>query len=232
MNPEDERLAQLLRLIRHRLGRTQVELAAAAQVPLRDVKRIEAGRAAMVLVGRVRAVMEAAGGRARLVPYWNGAAADALLDERHARIVEHGLRYFSRLRTWLAESEITFSRYGERGSIDILGSDRNASAVAVCEVKSAFGSLEEMNRLLDMKARLAPSIVFERHGWRPRNVARILILPRTTAIRRVVEAHAATMSSLYPARTREVHAWLRNPSGSLSGIWFVSDGPDRSTNRG
>jgi hypothetical protein len=231
MNPEDERLGQLLRLIRHRIAKTQIELAAAAQVPLRDVKRLESGRAGMVLVGRVRAVMEAAGGRVRLVPSWNGAAADALLDERHARIVERGVRYLSGLRTWLTEAEITFSTYGERGSIDILGSDRHAAAVAVCEVKTALGSLEETNRVLDMKTRLAPSIVFDRHGWRPTNVARILILPRSTAIRRVVEAHAATMSSVYPARTRDVHAWLRNPSGPLSGIWFVADGPDRSTVR-
>jgi hypothetical protein len=201
-------------------------------VPLRDVKRIETGRAGIVLVGRVRAVMEAEGGRARIVASWNGAAADALLDERHARMVEHGVRHLSSLRGWLAESEITFSKYGERGSIDILGSERQESAVAVCEVKTALGSLEETNRVLDMKARLAPSIVFDRHGWRPRNVARILILPRSTAVRRVVDAHAATMGSVYPARTRAVHAWLRKPSGPLSGIWFVADGPDRSTDRG
>lgn len=205
--------------------------AFAAQVPLNDLKRIEAGRSDEVRLGRVRALFEAVDARARVVPWWNGAAADRLLDERHAAVGERAVTYISALDDWLAEIEVSFNEYGERGSIDLLGTNRKASAAAVGEVKSAIGSLEETNRMLDVKARLAPTIVFKRHGWRPRIVAKVLIVPRDMSIRRAIEKHEATMRSAYPARSREIRAWFRNPTEGISGIWFVSDRPDATAVR-
>ena len=228
MPADDERPGQLVRLLRRRSNKTQVELAKLAGVPLNDLKSIEAGNAGVVALDRIRRVLEAEGGKGRLTPWWNGAAADRLLDERHAALVERCVAVF-RTRGWQVAVEVSFSQYGERGSIDILAAHEWARAVAVCEVKSAFGSLEETNRMLDVKERLAPRITFERLGWRPAVVGRLLIVPRTSAIRGVVSAHAATMSSLYPARSREVRAWLRHPVAAISGIWFVSDGRHAST---
>jgi hypothetical protein len=68
---------------------------------------------------------------------------------------------------WATPTEITFSEFGERGSIDILGHRRERAAVAACEVKSTFGSPEELNRSLDAKVRLAPTICRKRFGWTP-----------------------------------------------------------------
>ncbi|MEP7159017.1 MAG: hypothetical protein ABI797_06285 [Chloroflexota bacterium] len=226
MNAEDERLGRLLRLIRRRSGQTQVELAIAAQVPLNDLKFVEAGRAEGVRLGRVRALFEAVDARARVVPWWNGAAADRLLDERHAAVGERAVRFIETLDDWLTEMEVSFSEFGERGSIDLLATDRKAGAAAVGEIKSAIGSLEETNRMLDVKVRLAPTIVFKRHGWRPKTVAKILIVPRDMSIRREIEKHEATMRSAYPARSREIRAWFRKPAEPISGIWFVTDGQD------
>jgi len=226
VHSDDERLGRLLRLIRHRAGKTQVELALAANIPLLDVKRSESGRADLVRLGRIRAVFEAVDGRARLVPWWNGAAADRLLDERHAAVGERAVRFINTLDDWATEVEVTFAEYGERGSIDLLATNKRASAALVGEIKSAIGSLEETNRMLDMKARLTPTILEKRHGWRPRIIARVLIFPRDMSIRRAIDNHSATMRSAYPDRSREVRAWLRRPSGQLRGIWFVSDGPN------
>jgi hypothetical protein len=39
-------------------------------------------------------MFDAVGGRAKLTAYWNGAAADWLLDERHAALVERVGGYF------------------------------------------------------------------------------------------------------------------------------------------
>ena len=213
----------MLRLIRLGAGRTQVDLAKDAGVPLRDLKRIEAGLAADVRLGRIRTLFSAVDGRARLVPWWKGAAADRLLDERHAFITERSVSYFPK-PAWATLVEVTFNEYGERGSIDILGANAAELAVAICEVKSVIGSLEETNRVLDIKERLAPTIAFKRLGWRPNAVGRILILPRDPTVIRIVNAHAETMRSAYPARGREIRAWLRNPVGSIKGIWFVSPG--------
>ncbi len=224
-------LAHLLRLIRRKTGHTQNELAVWAGVPRIDVIRIEAGRAADVKLGRVRRILEAAGGRGRLVPWWNGAAADRLLDERHAALVERAARVF-RARGWQTAVELSFAEFGERGSIDIFAAHGARLAIAVCEVKSEFGSLEELNRTLDVKERLAPKLAHARFGWWPNIVGRLLIVPRDNAIRRIVAAHPATMAAAYPARSREVRAWLRQPAAPLRGIWFVSAVPDTNLVRG
>src|SRR3954471_10574105 len=150
MHPDDERLADLVRHIRRELDMTQAQLAARAGVPLHDVKQLEAGRAGHVKLQRVRMVLEAEGGRARLVPWWNGAAADRLLDARHAEMVERVVRLL-KLRGWIVFAEVSFAEYGERGSIDILAVRPNQAAVLVIEIKTAIGSLEETNRILDMK---------------------------------------------------------------------------------
>jgi hypothetical protein len=95
-------------------------------------------------------------------------------------------------------------------------------AVAVCEIKSAFGSLEETNRSLDIKVRLASKITERAFGWRPKFVGRILIVGDEPMNRRVVRHHAATMDAIYPERGRAVRAWLRKPDRSIAGIWFLS----------
>jgi hypothetical protein len=224
---EDERAGRLLREIRHRTGATQRELGLRGGVPRRDVIGIEAGRAGSVVLGRVRAAFEAAGARARLTVWWGGAAADRLLDERHASLVERAVAILRR-RGWITVVEASFSEYGERGSIDLLGAKPAELAIALCEIKSAFGSLEETNRVLDVKERLLPKIVEDRFGWRPKFVGRILIVPSTDSVRRIVARHEETMASTYPARSHEVRAWLRAPTRPLRGIWFLSEVAERN----
>jgi hypothetical protein len=227
VHPDDQRLAELVRLIRRELRTTQIQLAAVANVPLNDLKKIEAGNAGAVRLERVRRVLDAQGGRARLVALWNGAAADRLLNARHAALVERVVALL-KTRGWEVQVEVSFSEWGERGSIDVLALHRERRAVLVIEVKTAIGSVEATNRMLDVKVRLAPGLVAKRFGWHARVVGRVLVLPSTSTIRRVIAAHAATFAVVYPARSREVRAWLRGPVWPLSGIWFVSDGRDTS----
>ena len=219
---DDARTGSLLRAIRRRSGLTQAALAQRAGVPRRDVIRIEAGLVGRVALDRARAIFEATGGRARLSTWWQGAAADRLLDERHAALVERVVGLFER-RGWETAVEVSFSHFGERGSIDLLGALRDMRAVAVVEVKSEFGSLEETNRRLDMKERIAPVISQERFGFRPAFVGRILVVPSHDSIRRVVARHERTMSSIYPARSHDVRRWLWRPDGAIRAIWFVSE---------
>ena len=94
----------------------------------------------------------------------------------------------------------------------------------MCEGKSVIGSLEEKNRGLDAKERLAPVIAYKRLGWRPRVVGRILVVPRDATVRRVIEGHAATMREASIPVVGVRRAWLRQPSEPLRAIWFVSDG--------
>lgn len=218
---DDRRLGSLLRKLRRRTGQTQEELAAVARITVEDICEVENGRVGRVRVERVRAAFAAADARLYLKPWWQGAAADRLVDEDHAAIVEGAAAIFVR-RWWRPEIEVTYSEFGERGSIDLFAAHEATRTVAVCEIKSAFGSLEETNRSIDAKVRLAPAIALQVFGWRPAFVGRLLIVPDQAVVRRVVREHAATMTSLYPARSRQIRAWLRNPDRDIAGIWFLS----------
>lgn len=220
--PEDERIARLLRTIRRHERYRQADIATLAGVSRGSVVELEAGRAGSIRLDHVRRIFDAAGGRAHLTVLWHGAAADRLLDERHATLVELAVAQLQR-RGWRAEVEVSFSEFGERSSIDVLGLHARRRAVAVCEVKSEIGSIEETNRVLDAKVRLAPKVVTTRVGWSPEVTGRILVLAETSTNRRIVRAHALTFASLYPGTTGDVKAWLRAPMVDLGGLWFLSD---------
>ena len=51
---------------------------------------------------------------------WRGGDLDRLLDEAHAQLVGASVSVL-RDSGWAAEIEVTYSHYGERGSLDILG---------------------------------------------------------------------------------------------------------------
>ena len=94
-------------------------------------------------------------------PLWSG---------RRPRSVAYG---------WSTAPEVTFSEFGERGSVDVLGFHVAAATALVTEVKASWGSVEETNRSLDVKVRLGPKLVEQRFGVRPATVSRLLILRRT-----------------------------------------------------
>jgi transcriptional regulator with XRE-family HTH domain len=225
---DDERLGRLCRMLRRRLGITQRDLAQLAEVPREDVMLIEAGLVGAVEVQRARRIHEALGAQLKLRAWWNGAAADRLLDERHAALVERAIRVLT-ARGWAVLPEVTFSEFGERGSIDIFGGHATSRSLLVGEVKGSIGALEETNRLLDVKTRLAPALAKGRFDWQPASVSRVLILPDDRTVRRIIDRHRGTMAAKYPLRSREFRAWLREPAGSVAAIWFLSEvaGSDR-----
>jgi hypothetical protein len=201
---------------------SQADLALDAAVPREVVIAIEAGRAGEIGLNRIRQILTALGGRARLSVWYHGALAERLLDERHARIGERSMQLIQR-REFVTASEVTYSEFGERGSIDVLAGYEATGAALVGEVKATIGSLEDTNRQLDVKVRLGPKIVKATFGWWPKFVARVLIVPDDRTIRRIIDSHSATMSAVYPARSREFRAWLRSPTEPISAIWFLSE---------
>lgn len=224
---DDDRTGRLLRAIRNEAHLTQADLARRARVPRRDVIRIEAGLCGSVSLDRIRSVFEAADGRVRLATWWKGAAADRLLDARHARLVERAVSLLQR-RGWETAVEVSFSRFGERGSVDVLAARGELLAILVVEVKSEIGSIEATNRALDVKERLAPVIAQARFGFQPRVVGRVLVVPRNETIRRVIARYERTMSAVYPDRGRELRRWLHRPEDPIRAIWFVSEGHVRN----
>jgi hypothetical protein len=153
---------------------------------------------------------------------WRGPALERLLDARHAALVDASATRLQRAG-WDVIPEVTYSVFGERGSIDLLGSRRDRLAVVVEEVKSELARAEETLRKLDEKVRLTGGIARDRLGWMPTSIGRILVLPDTDRARRQVGEHAPVFDVALPAKGPEVRAWLREPAGPMAGILFVAD---------
>jgi transcriptional regulator with XRE-family HTH domain len=225
---DDARFGRLIRMLRQRRGWRQVDLAARAGVGVSVVARLEAGRLGPIRTATLRTIVGAFGLSFDAGLRGLGAEQDRLLDEKHALVLGSGASWLKGLG-WVTAVEVSYSEYGERGSIDILAWHPSSATVLVIEVKTELASVEATLRKHDEKARLARTIS-RREGWQPRSVARLLVLPEDRTQRRNVERHSAVLGSAYPLGTRAVRAWCRNPSGPMSGLMFLL--PPASTRTG
>jgi len=82
---------------------------------------------------------------------------------------------------WEVRAEQSFNRYGERGSVDLMGWRAAESALLVVEVKTELVDLQETVRVLDMKARVVPAVVRQENGWRPQRWRRSWFCPTLTS---------------------------------------------------
>lgn len=218
------RLGRTVRALRHRLGWRQSDLAGRAGVGQQTVSDIERGRAASVGLPRIGRVVAALDADLDLVVRWRGGALDRLLDERHAalsgdlvhRLVELG---------WEIHTEVSYSYYADRGSIDVYGWHAGTGAVLISEVKSELTSVEETQRKHDEKVRLAMRVARDRFGVRPRFVLALLVLPEHSTARRQVARHEQILGRAYPLRGREAWSMLAKPSGPASALLFLSPTP-------
>lgn len=224
------RIGRACRALRRRRGWRQSDLGARVGCHQSTISRLERGQLGHLSMDLIRRVFAALEARFEGVVTWRGGQLDRLLDERHASIVETAARLLP-ADGWQHQVEVTFASFGERGSIDLLAVHHATRTVAVLEVKSDIASIEETHRRHDVKVRLARTIVRERFGWDPASVGRILVLPEDRTLRRIVARHEATFGASYPARNREVRAWLKNPQGSIAGLLFVTPMPARHRRR-
>lgn len=218
---DDRTVGLIIRALRRRRKWRQEDLARASQTSQASISRVERGHVAELTVQTLRTIFLALDAKLGLAPTWRGAELERLLDQDHAATVAMVARRLEELG-WTAVLEVTYSEYGERGSIDLLGLEPGKRAAIAVEVKTDIPSAEAMGRKLDEKARLAPKIVRERFGWTPDVVGRVIALPDTERLRRIVERQPV-IGRMFPASSREVRAWLRNPTGVVAGVWFLSN---------
>ena len=120
------------------------------------------------------------GGSSRWLMHWTAASistsggaakhstGSSTSDMRRSRTSSS--RLFRSAR-WEVAVEVTFSIYGERGSIDVFAFHPIQHVVAVNEVKASVGEAGNTVLGIDRKSRLAPQIARDR-GWPCRGVAR------------------------------------------------------------
>ncbi|HSL34222.1 MAG TPA: helix-turn-helix domain-containing protein, partial [Candidatus Limnocylindrales bacterium] len=195
---DDFRLGGVIRILRVRLGLTQADLAIAAKTSAAMISRFEHGRIDATSVRTLRRVFTSLDARLDLVPRWQGADLDRLLDARHAGMTETLVRRLSSLPEWIVQPEVTFSIYGERGSIDIVAWHPMRRALLVIEVKSAIGDVGALVRQVDRYRRLARKVAAER-GWSPVSVGVWVVVADGRTARRRLAEHRSTLKRAFPA---------------------------------
>jgi len=200
------------------------------------VSKLEAGRIDGMTVRVVGLILGAVD--AEFVPQlrWRGGELDRVADEGHARLVGE-VAAMLRRDGWEVAVEVSFSVFGERGSIDLLAWHAATRSLLVIEVKTTVNSVEETLRRHDQKSRLASRIAAERFGWRARSVSRLLVVRDAGSARARVERHSAVLDSVYPSRAWAVRSWLAAPVGALAGLMLVrtagaGGGTSRTSQRG
>jgi transcriptional regulator with XRE-family HTH domain len=218
---DDIRIGRILRALRLRLGLRQVDVARAAGVSQSLISLIERGHLASVSIATLRRVFAALDARFEGSVSWRGGALDRLLDEAHADLVERVARYL-RSRGWLVHIEVTFNEFGDRGSIDVLGLRPDLGIAVLIEIKTEIAAADDTARRFDVKTRLLPRIVYDRFGWRPAVIGRLLVVRDTMTNRRRVASLQASLDGLVPDRGPVVRRWLREPRGPMAGLLFFS----------
>ncbi len=216
---DDGRVGRLIRVLRQRRGWRQIDLARRAGLGQSVVSDLELGRLNGLSVGTIRRAVSAFGLSFDGAIGGLGANADRLVDERHAALMGACIRWLES-HGWLTRAEVSYSEWGERGSIDLLAWHPRTRILLVIEIKTELASVEETLRKHDEKTRLSRAIV-PSFGWKPVSIGRLLVFPEDRTQRRRVSAHAPVLNGAYPMRTRQVRAWSRLPSGPIAGLMFL-----------
>ena len=213
------RIGRSIRALRRRRGWRQIDLARRAVCSQQAVSLAGRGGSHLSLrtLQRIATVLEA---ELELTLRSRGAQLDRLLDEAHATIVGAAVRRLER-HGWLVRVEVTYGVGSRDGPIDLLGFEPRSSSLLVIEVKSEIVSVEATIRKLDEKSRVGPEVAAARFGWQATSVSRMLVLPRSATSWRAIDRHRAVFDRALPDRGAPLSAWLRSPTGAVSGILTV-----------
>ena len=208
-------------MVRIACGMTQREVAIRAGVRQQRVSDLELDRLASVSWAILERVAEALDVALYMDARWRHGDVDRLIDSVHASIVESVARELRR-SGWEVTLEYSFNFYGERGSVDILAWTPATRTLLIVEVKSRLTDLQDLFATMAKKVRIVPGLLKTERGWDAVSVSRLLVMPGSTANRTVVERHEASFRATFPERGPAIRRWLKTPTGSIAGVWFIS----------
>jgi transcriptional regulator with XRE-family HTH domain len=217
---DDIRAGRLLRALRRRARLTQKELGARVGLSQQEMSLLGRGHFNAVQVRTVRSVFSGVEAGIEWEIRWRGGALDRLLDERHAELVGP-IGDLLASDGWEVIRSSPNNVFGERGSIDLVAWHSSTATLLIVEVKTEVTSIEATIRKHDEKVRLGPEVAANRLGWRPRSVARLLVLPETRTARRQVERADPILRRAYPTLGWAMRRWIHAPIGRGDGILFL-----------
>lgn len=184
------------------------------------VSLVECAQATRLSIRTLERVLTALEADLDLVIRWRGGQLERLLDEGHAQLMGE-LAERLEAAGWQVHTEVTYSQFGDRGSIDVLAFQEDHRALLVTEIKTEITSADGTLRKHDEKARLGGEVAKQRFGWQSKTVSRLLVLPDATTARRHFTRHGRLFERAYPLRGTELRAWLRGPTWTISGVLFL-----------
>ena len=143
------------------------------------VSRIERGHLDGIQVSTLRAVAAVLEVRVELLPRSRAADLDRLINARHAALTEAVAGWLRTFPGWELRPEYSFSVFGERGVIDLVGWHAEARALLESEHKTDIVDSGELFGTLDRRRRLGPTIV-QSLGWEPATVSTLLVIGKAT----------------------------------------------------
>jgi transcriptional regulator with XRE-family HTH domain len=219
---DDQQLGRLVRAVRLRRRMRQVDVANAAGVSHATVSLVERGRCRKMSLETLQRISAAIDVRIELGARWRGGDTDRLLSRRHSLLAESFASFMKSVAGWVAEPEVSFSIYGERGVIDQLAWHAATGHLLVIELKTEFVDVNELLGTLDRKVRLARTVA-ARRGWTAHRVSFWVIVSATRTNRRHAALHAALLRGRLRLDGRQFRPFLRNPGEATSGLAFWTD---------
>jgi len=204
----------------------QEDVAAAAHVARSWVSRIERGHLDGLSIERLRALAGVLEIRVDVVAYRRGGEAVRIVNERHSRMHELVAARLADAPGWTFATEVTFSEWGERGTIDILAWHAASRTLLVIELKTEIPDPAGLVAQVDRYRRLAPQIGRAR-GWNPIHVATWVLVAESDLNRRQLARHRTMLRNAFPLDGRFLRGWLRDPAGRAGGR---AGGPDGRVN--
>lgn len=221
-------MARALRAIRRRKRWTQRQLGQQLGVSQSEMSRRERGSLGGCPVEAVERWAAALGAYLALDLRFEGERP--LTDARHAAL-QTWLVELLRSHGWVAEPEVSFNHYGDRGRIDVLAYQPPLRVLLVTEIKTQLDDVQELVGRLDVKRRIAPTLAADR-GWSADTVVPAVVFREDRTIRRRLGQHQELFGS-FALRARAAAAWLRRPTRRVpQGVLMMVRMPDRRQSAG
>ena len=217
---DDQQAGTAFRAIRIRKRWRQDDLAVKAHVSRTIVGRIEHGRLETIPIGMIRRVAAALDARFDTVVRWQGGDLGRLMNARHAAMHEAMAIFMAGLDGWVAEPEVSFSIYGERGVIDVLAWHPGRRILLVIELKTQLVDINDLMGAADRRRRLATTVARDR-GWDPLAIGTWVVVAESRTNRRAVAAHETVLRAKFPMDGRAMRRWLHRPAGRVDALGFL-----------
>jgi transcriptional regulator with XRE-family HTH domain len=208
--------------MRIRRGWRQEDVATAARVSASTVSRMERGLLEALSLRSIRAVAAALEVTVEVLPRSRAAAFERVANQAHAALAERVIGWITSIDGWVARPEVSFSRFGERGVIDILACHAATGSLLVIELKTDIIDVGELLGTLDRKLRNAMEVAIGL-GWAPTSVSGLLVVAESDANRRRIGNHRATFEASLPDRITALRAWLAAPRGTVRALMFFAN---------